>query len=62
MLGCGEFIATLRGDGRIVEKGDILATYADPEVYFAFSLSGLFKDTHCMILAGIHVVGDEIWL
>jgi len=61
MRGC-ESIRSIRQDGRIIGLAQILATYPHAEVYFAFSLSSLFKDKHWMILAGIHVVGDEIWL
>ena len=52
----------IRGEGRTVGLSEVLATYPEAEVCSAFSLSGLFKDKHWMIIAGIHVVGDEIWL
>jgi len=51
----------IRREERTVGLSDVRATYPEAEVYRAFSLSSFFKDTHWMILAGIHVVGDEIW-
>jgi hypothetical protein len=62
MRGCNEFIRSIREDGHIIGMAQILAPHPDVEVYFAFSLSGLFEGKHWMILAGIHVVGEEIWL
>lgn len=53
---------TIPGDGHIVGIGKILVTYTNAKVYFVFNLSGLSEGKYWMILAGIHVVGDEIWL
>ncbi|MCK4246509.1 hypothetical protein KAX14_04675 [Candidatus Bipolaricaulota bacterium] len=62
MRGCNESIRLAQEDGHIIGMAQILATHPYADVYFALSLSSLFEGKHWMILAGIHVVGDEIWL
>ena len=62
MRGCNEFVRLAREDGYIIGMAQILAAHPYADVYFALSLSSLFEGKHWMILAGIHVVGDEIWL
>lgn len=56
-----DFVRPLRR-GLYLDYEDILRMDPNAEVFFALSLSGLLHGKHWLILAGIHIVGEEIWL
>ncbi len=56
-----DFARPLR-KGLYLDYEDILRMDPYAKVFFVLSLSGLLHGKHWLILAGIHIVGEEIWL
>ena len=56
-----DFVRPLR-KGLYLDYEDILRMDPYAEVFFVLSLSSLLHGKHWLILAGIHIVGEEIWL
>jgi len=62
------FLQKMCGGSAYITERDLRRLCADAEVYFALSLTGWpttlppDKQKHYLLVAGVHVVGDRIWL